>query len=945
MHTNMQINRQVRALRFVLLALCAGLLLSGCGLANRHGSVAAGQKYAAEGKFRAAYIEAKKVLQHDNKNGEAWLLLGKASLGLGNPKDALTELEKAQTAGVPKAEWAVPMGEALLVTRQYDKLLATLTPDSSFKPKLAARVQVLRGDAERAEDKPDAAKQSYQAALKIEPKDARALVGLARLASGTQDSEAANRYLQQALAAEPENPQAWVAKGDLAFENHDYAGAEADFQKVLGFKNPDWLPQDAFYARARLADSEIRQNQYDKALGNLETLEKMAPEQPYPHYLHAVVLYQQGHLGDAVSQLQQVLKVSPDNVPAQLLLGAVTYAQGNYGQAEMYLGNVMGADQKNVAARKLLALTYYREGRSQQALGTLRPVMPEKATDAELLALLQRAAAAKAGMPNAMASAESMAGAATPAPSASTGGPLAHAEQALASGNASEAISLLKAAPAGDDAAQAKRTAMLVMAYVRNKQAGEAAKTAADFAARHPKDSAAHLLYGTALVADNQRDKARAQYDQAVKLDPKNLAALMSLGSLDTLEHNYTGAQSQYDAVLKQNPNNAAAMVALGKLAAMQGDNATAIKQFKQAIAAVPKDANAYVSLVMLYSESGQFNEAAKVARQLADVEPNNPAALNAVGAAELNAGQHADALAPLAQAVKLAPQVPLYRINLARAQILAKNTKDATSNLEQVIKDNPDEVQAVDLLAFLKLQDHDLPGALSLAHSLQQKPNTKAAGYSLEGDLYMADKAYAKAAAAYQQGLKADYARPLVVKTYVAMSNAGDKQANTVLTAWLAKHSDDAAMHLLLAQDYLTHAQDTQAAGEYEKVLKAYPSNVDALNNLAWIYTQQHDPKALAMAERAYKLAPKSPGVMDTYGWALIQANQPKVALPILTQAAKAAPKVPAIQYHLAVALARTGDKEGARTTLAALQKTGGNFDDKPAAEKLYAELGGASK
>jgi predicted Zn-dependent protease len=125
--------------------------------------------------------------------------------------------------------------------------------------------------------------------------------------------------------------------------------------------------------------------------------------------------------------------------------------------------------------------------------------------------------------------------------------------------------------------------------------------------------------------------------------------------------------------------------------------------------------------------------------------------------------------------------------------------------------------------------------------------------------------------------------------------------------------------------------------------VLKAYPSNIDALNNLAWIYTEQKNPEDLALAERAHKLAPTSPGIMDTYGWALIAHDQPKAALPILEKAAKAAPKTSTIQYHLAVAQARSGDRAAARATLEALQKTGASYPEKPAAEKLYQEVGGA--
>ena len=146
-------------------------------------------------------------------------------------------------------------------------------------------------------------------------------------------------------------------------------------------------------------------------------------------------------------------------------------------------------------------------------------------------------------------------------------------------------------------------------------------------------------------------------------------------------------------------------------------------------------------------------------------------------------------------------------------------------------------------------------------------------------------------------------------------------------------------------AQYFMDHAQNPQAAEQYEQVLKVFPANVDALNNLAWVYTEQHDPRALALAEKAHKLAPTSPGIMDTYGWALLAQNQSTAALPILQKAAKAAPKVPTIQYHLAVAQARTGDKSGALGTLQALLKSNVSFAESPDARKLYEQLGGGAQ
>lgn len=932
-----------RVARRGLALLCGALLLGGCGLGKGHGSVATANQYQAEGKYRAAYIESKKVLQKDDKNGEAWLALGQASLMLGDSKDALSDLQHAKDNGVQEARWIVPMGRALLVTRQHEMLLKTLPADGAFLPPVKARVDALRGDAYVQAKQTDKAHDAYQSALAVNPRDAHALIGLARLALTAHDTPTAEQYLQKALAASPEFPQAWMLKGDLAFEAKDYAAAEAAYEKVLGFKLPDWLPEEQFYTLGRLADTQLQQGQYKQAQGNIDTLEKMSPGQPFPHYLHALALYKQGHLDDAVAQLQQVLRASPNSVPAQLLLGTVNYAQANYAQAQMYFSNVIGADAKNVPARKLLALTYFRQGRSDQALGALRPAMPGNATDAEMLALLQKAVAERVGMPNQDA-AEATKAAAGKAAAARIGAldpRLVAAGKTYDKGDAAAAIKMLKAIPA-DDKAAPQRDAMLVMAYLRDKQPADAVKVAADRVAKYPKDANARMLYGTALVAAGQRGKARHQFAEAYTLDSKNVAALMNLASLDMADGKFKDAAGRYETILKQSPNNVAAMTELGQLAARQGDKAGAIKWFKQAIAAAPKAAAPYVGLVLLYSRSGDFEDAANVARQFAKADPESPVALNTLGAAELDAGHHDKALQPLQQAVKFAPNNALYLTNLARAQILDKDNKNAEANLEAAIKADPARVESSSLLAFLKYQNHDMPGALALAQTLQKQPATRAAGLALQGDLYMADKAWPKAAAAYQQALKDHYSQQLVIKTFTALNSAGAKHPETTLRDWLAKHPDDDASRLLLGQYYMNHTQNAAAIEQYGQVLKAHPTNIAALNNLAWIYTEQHSPKALEFAERAYKAAPNSPNIQDTYGWALVAANQPKTALPILAQVAKAQPKAGTIQYHYAVAQARTGDKAGARATLEALQKLGAKYPEQQDADKLLKELGG---
>ncbi|MGH8280212.1 MAG: XrtA/PEP-CTERM system TPR-repeat protein PrsT, partial [Gammaproteobacteria bacterium] len=585
-----------RSVALAIMVAGLGFALAGCGMMDGHGSLAAGRRYESSGNYRAAYIEAKKVLQKDNKNGDAWLLLAQASLWLGDPHGVLNDIENAKANGVPASGWAVPMGRALLVTGQYDELLKAVSTDQVSASADRARVQVLRGDAYLGLKQMEQANKAYQAALALDAKDPSALVGLARVASAREDADSAVAYVQKALALAPEDAGAWTVKGDLAFLVQNYAGAEEAYEKALASKSKDLLPQQRFYTQTRLADTQIRQDQFAQALVNLQTLQKMSPQQPYPHYLRAVIDYKQQHFDSATSELQQVLKVLPNNEPAQLLLGAVNYAQGNFSQSEMYLSNVIGMDSQNAAARRLLALTLYREGRTDQAVDTLQAVMPDKLSRAQLLAVLEHQARAGLGG-NAAPTAASQALAAQ----------FAGAGQAIAAGNETEALRLLKALPAGSTSTESRRYSMMVLAYVRENRLADAVQVASEYVKQAPKVSDAHMIYATALIAAGDRSRARTEYLEASRLDPNNMVALLNLGSLDVLEGQPAQAASVYGQILKKDPSNVLAMTHLGQIAAARGEKGDAVKWFKRAIGAAPKLAAPYLGLIAQYGGNGQF--------------------------------------------------------------------------------------------------------------------------------------------------------------------------------------------------------------------------------------------------------------------------------------------------------------------------------------------------
>ena len=89
----------------------------------------------------------------------------------------------------------------------------------------------------------------------------------------------------------------------------------------------------------------------------------------------------------------------------------------------------------------------------------------------------------------------------------------------------------------------------------------------------------------------------------------------------------------------------------------------------------------------------------------------------------------------------------------------------------------------------------------------------------------------------------------------YVALQSAG-KAADAAAFAnkWINEHPKDATMPRLLAEQSQQRKDYVAARAGYERVLDFDPDNIVALNNLAWLLTEEKDPKGLEYAERAHE-------------------------------------------------------------------------------------------
>lgn len=207
---------------------------------------------------------------------------------------------------------------------------------------------------------------------------------------------------------------------------------------------------------------------------------------------------------------------------------------------------------------------------------------------------------------------------------------------------------------------------------------------------------------------------------------------------------------------------------------------------------------------------------------------------------------------------------------------------------------------------------------ALTLARSVQSRRPESARGHKLEGDVLSAQQRHPEALKAYERAFDLQQNGALLIQLHGALvKNGKGAEAQARMSEWFRQRPDDIPTRLYYASSMVVAKDYAAAVGHLQAVLKSDAGNVIALNDLAWAYQRMHRKEALHYAQRAHRLAPDSPAIMDTLGWICLETGNLARALPLLKKASALAPGAADIRYHYGMALARSGNKRAARREL----------------------------
>ncbi len=925
-------NRTNKPMKATFILLGAALLMGGvtsCGKTQTaQALVAEAEQLQQKGDIKAAIIQLKNALQKNPDNSEARFLLGEIYSKTGDTKSAEKELRKALSLGMSPAKVLPDLGKALLAEGQFQQVLDETKQVAEEKG--SAEISCLRGNAYLALGKGQEARESFEQALKNKPDYPDALIGLAKHSLMERDVDAAMRFAEQAVSKNPQDTNAWLFKGDLLRAQGKIEPALSAYEQVLKLQ-PDNTP-----ANINKAYLEIATGKFDAAKASIDVARKATPNSLIVFYTQALLDFRQGKPEAALESLQQVLRVAPEHMPSILLSGAVQYSLGSMPQAELHLKKYLGENPGNLYARKLLASTLMKKRQTQDALNILSPALVDAQQDAQVFALageLQMQAGNFTKATEYFAKASALAPQSAQLHSALGMSKLALGENDHAIAEMETAVKL--------DAKSPKAGVLLAMTHLRLKKYDKALSAAKAIEKEQPDNPLAYNLQGAAYAGKKDFSNARASFEKALSIQPANFPAVMSLVQLDLQEKKPEIAKNRLEAILTKDKKNIQIMTALASLALSQKQVKEATSWLEKTSQENPDAVQPATTLAAHYLRIDEKSKALALAKKLQGSNPNSPEVLDILAQAQFANGDKAGALETFNRLAALKPDSAPVQFRIASIHMAMKNQSEASNVLKKALALQPDYLEAQLALATLETSQGNHEQALAIARQIQKKNLKSPAGYELEGNLLMAQKKPELAAKAFEQALAIGKAGQLMVKLHIALTQSGKgKVADSRLTQWLKEHPADIQSRMYQAGIYLTGKQNKAAIDQYQAVLRQNPNHVPALNNLAWLYQQEKDPRALEHAEKANQLAPDNPAIMDTLGWLLVEKGDMARGLPLLQKASTLAPEAAEIHYHFVLGLAKSGDKAKARKELEQLLAKGKPFSGIEEAKSLLKQL-----
>lgn len=723
--------------------------------------------------------------------------------------------------------------------------------------------------------------------------------------------------------------------------------------------------QEAYYLKD--GKERLRRKDYARALLQLRNAVKIAPRDAEAHYQLGLASMEAGELAIGIAHLRRATELDPQLYAAQMSLVQLMLQNGDpavLADARKRLELVVAARPDDPAALTALGLVEGKLGNPVKADEQFRLALQKDPRHLDASTALARSrllqndvAGAETVLRQAVANAPKSAAPLVALAGLYTAGQrLPEAEQPLvravalepASGLALNQLAQLQFRMGRTDAAEesCKRLARLPDPQYRAahalflQQTGKKEAAAAELEtlyARDRSDRNIRSLLVNSCMESKKFARARSILGEALKANAMDVEALTSRATLNVVEGKLLDAQQDMMQVLRFHPDSATAHQSLALIYKLRGFAGSERQELSEALRLDPDLWPARLDLARNLIRGGAPQEALRVVDETKDprlkdsvpvIELRNWALL---AMHDLTAAQ-----AGIENGLKRSRTNDLL-LQSAELMLERKDMAGARARVQEVLKSAPENETALQLLVATYSDPRE--AAARIQQYLAARPQSAVLQYRL-GQCLLACGKTVEARAAWEA---ARAANPNLVDVAVELARLDLREgkvdtARQMLTP-LAAQSNQAMLALSMVERQAGHLD--AAIALLRKALDREPQNPMVLNNLAYLLADRGAAdEALMLAQKAKEVAPHNASVDDTIGWAYFKKGIYRPALQYFELAVGQEASA-RHQAHLAMACARLGDVQRARTALDAALKAAPDLPEAQAARQLLSQTG----
>ncbi|HEX6715647.1 MAG TPA: tetratricopeptide repeat protein [Pyrinomonadaceae bacterium] len=279
----------------------------------------------------------------------------------------------------------------------------------------------------------------------------------------------------------------------------------------------------------------------------------------------------------------------------------------------------------------------------------------------------------------------------------------------------------------------------------------EAERLAKEIINKDAKNIEGHILMGSVLFSQNQKDQAYAELNHAIDLDPKRVESYLSLAKFYIATKENDKAEEIHKRAISVNGSSPLAHSEYGKFLSLQNRGTEAEAELRKAVEVGPSDRNARFLLASFYLVNRQFDKAEEAFKAVTALDPNKPESQAVLADYYAMVGRGDDAVKIYQTILSKSPDYVQGRYRLAEIMLGRGDLQGANTQIDELFKKDAHDRQALLLRARMKAQrgqTEDLKSSIEdLKEILNQEPNSRTALYfmaQVNYNLGLVDQAHA---------------------------------------------------------------------------------------------------------------------------------------------------------------------------------------------------------